>query len=426
MGTEVVINANAEILHKIPNGDFRSPLLKKEMPGLDALRGVAILAVLFYHGLHVEKVEDLPAHSTLARVVSSLLGSGWLGVFLFFVLSGFLITGILLDSKESPQYWQEFYVRRVLRIIPVFLLVLVILKLFFGSTWLYVLVCMVYVANLAPAFHIGGFIYSRLWSLAVEEQFYLGWPWLVKRLNKKALACVAIGCIVLCPFLRFWSLKGFAWLGDPHRMTWLLADNLAMGALLAILLRSKWGQLRSAKFFMWGFLALGVAIFGIGVPFGIAHWDSPVGAALKTVPFELIFAGVLLLFLYVGGHPAVLALTRPLQFCGYISYGLYLYHGLVFMTIDRLILGPAEHKHWNGTGWFLRFSAGASISILVAFLSRRYFEAFFLRIGRGRRERIKLRPKPDWRGSSDPIPLYTKQQLRTDTACPTADYASEP
>jgi peptidoglycan/LPS O-acetylase OafA/YrhL len=363
---------------------FRSPLLKKAMPGLDSLRGLAILSVLFYHGLHADTAEDLPAHSASAHVVSNLLGSGWLGVFLFFILSGFLITGILLDSKGRPDYWRRFYSRRVLRIMPAFALVLLTLKLFFGSSWTYIAACLAYIANLAPALHLEGYIYGPLWSLAVEEQFYLCWPWLVKWLSKRHLAYAAITCIFLSPLLRFLSVVGIVSLGDPHRMTWLLSDSLAMGALIAILLRSKWGEPKSARMLVAGLLALGVVVLVIGMPFHILHWDSPLGATLKTVPFELMFAALLLISLFVGDHPRVLVLTRPLRFFGYISYGLYLCHLMVFQIIDRLIGGPEVYRHWNGAEWYLRFIAGSAFSVLVAFLSRRYFEEFFLRMGRSR------------------------------------------
>jgi len=372
--TIAVLDARPE---RTGESGYRSPLLKREMPGLDALRGLAILSVVFYHGLFWAPVQRPPAHS-LAASISSLFLFGWLGVFLFFVLSGFLITGILLDSKGRPRYWRNFYVRRVLRIIPAFVLVLLIVRVFFHATWLYVAVCMAYMANLAPMMHMGGFQYGPLWSLAVEEQFYLGWPWLVKLLTRRHLAYVVLASIVFSPLLRYLSAAGIVPLGDPHTMTWLISDNLAMGALLALLLRSRWGTVEKVRAIAWGLLIAGVILLASGIPLGILHRANFLGSALQTVPFELMFAALLLLSLFVGDRRAVIAWTRPLRFFGYISYGLYLCHVLVFGFADRVLRSFGFYSSWSTEEWMLRFIADGALSVLVAYLSRRYFEEFFL------------------------------------------------
>jgi len=358
-------------------GGYRSPLLKREMPGLDALRGLAVLSVLFYHELNWHTVQIPPAHSLAARI-SGLFVLGWLGVFLFFVLSGFLITGILLDSKSRPHYWRNFYVRRVLRILPIFVLVLAILKGFFHATWLYVAVCLAYMANLAKMMHLGGFRYGLLWSLAVEEQFYLGWPWLVKLLTRRHLAYVALASVLLSPVLRYLSAAGIVPLGDAHFMTWLISDNLAIGALLALLLRSPWGTAEKARAVAWSLFIAGAVLLAIGIPLGILHRTGPVGAALQTVPFEFFFAALLLLSLFVGDSKGVFAWTRPLRFFGYISYGLYLCHELVFISVDNALRSFGFYKSWSARDWILRFVGEGALSVLVAYLSRRYFEEFFL------------------------------------------------
>jgi len=111
-------------------------MLKREMPGLDALRGVAVLAVVFYHGLHWW----LPPAISISpgvKYLSLLASPGWLGVNLFFVLSGFLITGILLDTRTHPNYWKSFYTRRALRILPLYLVTLLILRFYSGVSWMY-------------------------------------------------------------------------------------------------------------------------------------------------------------------------------------------------------------------------------------------------------------------------------------------------
>jgi len=347
------------------------------MPGLDALRGLAILSVLFYHGLYWAPVQRPPTHSLAARI-SGLFVFGWLGVFLFFVLSGFLITGVLLDSKSRPHYWRDFYVRRVLRIMPAFVLVLLIVKVFFHATWLYVAVCMAYMANLTQMMHISGYQYGLLWSLAVEEQFYLGWPWLAKLLTQRHLFYVVLASIVFSPVLRYLSAAGIVPLGDPHSMTWLISDNLAMGAMLALLLRSRWGTVEKVRRIAWGLLVAGVILLASGIPMGILHRTNVLGAALQTVPFELMFAPLLLLSLFVGDHRAVFAWTRLLRFFGYISYGLYLCHLLVFGFADGVLRSFGFYASWSAAEWVLRFIGDGTLSVLAAYLSRRYFEEFFL------------------------------------------------
>ena len=229
-----------------PTTNFHSPLLKREMPGLDTLRGVAVLSVVFYHGLHWWLPPALSI-SPAARLLVLLTSPGWLGVNLFFVLSGFLITGILLDTRSSPNYWKSFYTRRILRILPLYLVVLFILRFYSGVSWKYFLLCLFYMANFAtPRFGLG---YGPLWSLAVEEQFYLVWPSLVRFLRPRRLAMVCLTSLVLSPLLRYLSVCGTLPIGNPYSATWLVTDNLAAGALIATLLRNPIATLTRVR--MW-------------------------------------------------------------------------------------------------------------------------------------------------------------------------------
>jgi peptidoglycan/LPS O-acetylase OafA/YrhL len=146
------------------------------MPGLDLLRGLAILAVIFYHGF-AYIVPAFPWHNRLAGTLFHLTGLGWTGVNLFFTLSGFLITGMLIDSEGKPNFYSRFYIRRALRILPAYFLVLIILGLTRTASPSYLLVCVIFLANWPTLLLHGSFtLYSVLWSLGVEEQFYLVWP----------------------------------------------------------------------------------------------------------------------------------------------------------------------------------------------------------------------------------------------------------
>ena len=164
--------------------------LPSHIPELDGIRAIAIWMVLVLHTF----IPDEESGQALARWPKPLLlimGHGWLGVDLFFVLSGFLITGILLDSRNSPHYIRNFYSRRVLRILPVYFVCLAVVLYFYAGYSSYFLLSLLFMANMAGLFQIaiphGPGVF---WSLAVEEHFYLVWPWLVRLLSRRALALV--------------------------------------------------------------------------------------------------------------------------------------------------------------------------------------------------------------------------------------------
>jgi peptidoglycan/LPS O-acetylase OafA/YrhL len=147
--------------------ELHSPLLKRQMPGLDALRGLAVLSVYTYHALRWE-IPRAASKSPGVQLLSSLSTPGWLGVNLFFVLSGFLISGILIETRTQAHYWKNFYIRRVLRILPLYLVVLLILRLHRGVGWEYLLLCLLYLANFAQQMNVSA-SYGPLWSLAVKS-----------------------------------------------------------------------------------------------------------------------------------------------------------------------------------------------------------------------------------------------------------------
>ena len=212
------------------------------MPGLDALRGLAIVLVLFHNLSFAEHV-----HSRLFKLWYILPESGWIGVQIFFVLSGFLITGILADDRGLPRFYGRFYIRRVL---PAHISAVLRaadrlrrpLRVACASVRIAPLTAIsyaTYLQNWSSLFLRGlppGF--GPLWSLAVEEQFYLLWPLLIGKasLRVSAIACVAI---IVASFLGRMGMhlanlpSGWLYVSTPAR-----ADALAIGALLALLLRS--------------------------------------------------------------------------------------------------------------------------------------------------------------------------------------------
>ena len=219
------------------------------IPALDGVRALAILLVM---GVHTDVFfRSQPTAGT--RLVDAVMGFGWGGVDLFFVLSGFLITGILFDTRAAPGYYTSFYARRALRIFPLYyvalaviLLVLPILgamwhhatpKLFEHQAWLWT-----YTTNIGIALHGRWELAATgqtvlFWSLAVEEQFYLVWPFLVAALSPRALTRLAgamvVGALLLRLGLVFWGDHVVA----VYVSTLTRMDALAMGALVALAAR---------------------------------------------------------------------------------------------------------------------------------------------------------------------------------------------
>jgi peptidoglycan/LPS O-acetylase OafA/YrhL len=157
-------------------------IIRPKMPELDSLRGVAILLVVFYHGFFWSN--NLTGLTGAAKLFVNLTRFGWLGVNLFFVLSGFLITGVLVDSRSKEHYYRRFYTRRALRILPAFYATLLLLALIPGQNRAYLLLSFFFLSNLAPLF-AAPMTYTMLWSLAVEEHFYLAWPFIVRNLSDR-------------------------------------------------------------------------------------------------------------------------------------------------------------------------------------------------------------------------------------------------
>jgi peptidoglycan/LPS O-acetylase OafA/YrhL len=180
----------------------QQPIIRPKMPELDSLRGIAIIMVLFAHGFFwiVANGPGISKFQGLAKFFILATQGGALGVNLFFVLSGFLITGILLDSRERPDYYKRFYANRALRILPAYLALLCVLLIFGIAQWPFLAISAFFMANFAPIFGVA-MQYGPLWTLAVEEQFYLFWPQAVRRVSKKTLAIIALAIAISVPII---------------------------------------------------------------------------------------------------------------------------------------------------------------------------------------------------------------------------------
>jgi peptidoglycan/LPS O-acetylase OafA/YrhL len=313
-----------------------------QIPALDGLRGAAILLVLLHHQTLLPLAEGPAADQWFAR----LLHFGWSGVDLFFVLSGFLITGLLLDAKGAPGYFRNFYARRTLRIFPLYYAVvffsLVVLPNLpagllpaqkaanFGridgdELWYWL-----YLSNFAIA-AAGEWRHAILdisWSLAIEEQFYLIWPLVVSRLGRDALLRVCAGLVVLAPLCRLALAWGGANELAPYVLTPARVDTLAIGAFLAIASRDPGGLARLLP----AARAVGAALaVGLVVWFVAAGGIQPFATAFLVLGFSGVAAAFgALLALTVSAAPGSLLhgvfTWRVLRSFGKYSYALYLFH----------------------------------------------------------------------------------------------------
>ena len=317
-----------------------SNLLRSKMPELDTIRGIAVLLVLFFHGFGFRY--GLQGLSRLPRLFVMATLPGWTGVNLFFVLSGFLITGILLDTRFKTNYYRSFYVRRALRILPLYYGVLVLLAVLTRAgwvnrqaSWAFLGLSFFYLSNVTTLFGVA-MQYGVLWSLAVEEHFYLLWPAAVRSLSRHWVIVVGAIICLLCPGLRsFYFIRGYS-TGTGY--TWLVADGLATGAVLAAVARGPWGSRdRMRRLTMICFGAC-LTMFVAGYPLGIFRASRLLGMTLRETALDLFFAGVIALALLVGTSRWGSLVNRPvLRFFGEISYGLYLIHMLVFDLEDYLV-----------------------------------------------------------------------------------------
>jgi peptidoglycan/LPS O-acetylase OafA/YrhL len=363
------------------------PILRPHMPELDTIRGLAILGVLLYHGFYWAR--DLSFYSGWHRTFLMLMSPGQFGVNLFFVLSGFLITGILLHSRPRQDYFRRFYLRRALRILPPYYLTLLLLVVFKMTSLGFLAVSLAFSSNMAALFGLT-ISYGVLWSLAVEEHFYLFWPSIVRRISDTGLFWLLGALLLLSPLSRLYYFRLV--LREPAdagyaSFTWNHLDGLALGAIFAILVRRPgWGRQQVWKLAV-GLMLLGVLLTAIGYPFGILTRTTQAGIALQYVPWNLASAGLLGLFLWIGTGPwkAIVA-PRPLTFLGKISYGLYLYHVLVFQGFQWIAVRIHFNERLRLSLWeqiWARMLLAGSAAILAAYVSRRYFEEPFLKFKDG-------------------------------------------
>jgi len=375
------------------------PEFRGRLRGLDGLRGLAILLVMLVHFWRPEEKTALGAAMTRAARL------GWAGVDLFFVLSGFLITGILMDTRARPGYLRNFFARRVLRIFPLYYLFLAISLLLmpayfagigfdrvpgFGhaadaAAWPWYVS---YTSNLWMAHHndfSAGLANSLTWSLAIEEQFYLVWPWLIllcpPRRLFAAMAAVFTGAVA---FRAGLALSGSHWL-PILVLTPCRVDTLAAGGMLAVYVRSPRFRPQTLRRLSRAALFVGLPVFAAWVI--LSRQDVRETTAFQVAGYSLLALGCagLLAKVLDGDAPAVRKVfhSGPLTSLGKYSYGIYLFHVLLFTAVLPLAFKPvmALLKLVILERFFWLFAGIGSSWLLAAGLYHLY-EVRFLRLKR--------------------------------------------
>jgi peptidoglycan/LPS O-acetylase OafA/YrhL len=345
------------------------------VPELDGLRTIAIVAVVLFHIAHA------------ATGALKTLGSwGWMGVDLFFVLSGYLITGILLDSRAKPlgEFAGAFYAKRFVRIVPafaVFMVALLAAPKFLGfapdeyqvfvaaQPWYWLFATNILFAAATSAWTVSAT--GPLWSLAVEEHFYLIWPWIVRWLAPRTLFRICVGIIVASPLLRLALLGPFH--ANPNAiyvLTVTRADGIAFGAAVAMLMRNKEQQALVRRWSLPTIIAGTVLTLSVIAAAGDAEWYT---APMQVVGFSavgLLAAGIVG---YAVTHSIRWLAARPVADFGHrYSYALYLWH----MAAVQFVSARVEA---HGTRAQI---IAAGLGLLPAALSWHFVEAPALRLRR--------------------------------------------
>jgi peptidoglycan/LPS O-acetylase OafA/YrhL len=317
---------------------------------LDGLRGVAVLMVFLVH--------------------HNYLNIGWMGVDVFFALSGFLITSILRRMREDEHYWGEFWIKRVTRILPPLLLTIMLVPvcgLHSSAAQLaaYVLSLGDYLAYARPNYEA----LQSLWSLAVEEHFYIVWPFALRFMRKTPLIQLIAVLLLLESILRaavsvHHQAFKLVYYTTPFRL-----DGLLIGALLAVLFESPEKKAIIGRFSASIFIGLAVVYTGMRVGFGLRFTvaaNSSMLYNLGVYPLVALACAALVAYVLTHGEsvPVRLLSSRPIVFLGSISYGVYLYQVPIREIVTRVTGLTDRHA----------FFIDLPLTILLSWVSFKFYE----------------------------------------------------
>ena len=378
-----------------------TPENKRHYAGLDGLRAIAVLMVFAQHYL----------------IYPESYGWGWVGVHIFFVLSGFLITGILYDTRDAPNRYRAFYARRALRIFPLYFAVLAagwalwpIFRWELHPAWW---LAPLYLTNYSRYLWLQDFLhgngvehlralpqpphwfrllYGHFWSLSVEEQFYLVWPFVVFTVReRKRLLQICVAAVCITPLMRLLCTltlpSALLQAGFVDRITPLQLDSLLLGAVLALWIRGDPKQLTRLAYRVVGLAAMIFPLFEF-IYFESHHrpyivdWGEPVFASFGLSAVNLVAAALILLAINAATSWSRFLSMSWLQSLGKISYGFYVFHDVphvVYLAMALFVVNAFPTWHLNAYGLLTAaFALGGTL--LLSALSFRYLETPFLRL----------------------------------------------
>lgn len=374
----------------------RAPRADSHVPELDGVRGIAIAAVMALHFLCSPIATPTTA---LEKILVRLTGYGVWGVDLFFVLSGFLITGILADSAGSPRYFRTFYMRRTLRIFPLYYGVLFLVAVLIPASllarfapgaleiraaqgWLWPYLTNVYLVTKGD-FTLPYF--SHFWTLAIEEHFYLAWPFIVGYTRRETAmrACVVLGSLALISriVLHFTHHAFAAQILTPCRL-----DTLTIGAWFALAARAPSGiDALGERTRKW----LAPLAAGVIVTSAVHAARTRIDWLVEPVRLSVLsafFGAFILLAAWKRGPARTRSVLGQswLRWLGKYSYGLYVYHGIIAYSLlhDGWL---AALETWTGSrlvGVLIGAVIGSAISVVLSVLSYELYESKFLKLKR--------------------------------------------
>jgi len=375
-------------------------ILAKRIPQIDGLRGIAIIGVLVFH-LFVEGIDYEQSH-WLVNYFAEASKFGATGVALFFVISGFLIGGILIDNRDSPNYFKAFYLRRIFRIFPLYYGLILIfyvlsysnsyhlirmpewmLGFTFSSKWY-----LIFAQNFAMVRdgNFGTPILAPTWSLAVEEQFYLTLPFIIRFVPRNLLTSIIL--VLFCSATIFRAVIWYQTsnqFATRHLMPSCF-DLLMIGVLIAILLRAPKSSTlierhgRSLIIGVFGILTICLSIFNY-----LVLKNLPI---LSENPFIFVFTflsliyGLLLILAVISTSESLMSrmlCNRFLRKIGELSYFIYLFHMGIYLFVHWQ-MGLSDKPPF-GIIWFIEISLTLLITLVLAQLSSKYFEKPLINYG---------------------------------------------
>ncbi|MDQ6480994.1 acyltransferase [Dyadobacter sp. LHD-138] len=332
---------------------------------LDGVRAIAILMVMFFHFF-----SDLNTTSKTLLLLKRIALMGETGVTLFFVLSGFLITRILLSTRESKNYFYNFFVRRSLRIFPLYYLFLIIYyltPLFFGGAipefglqiyyW-------IYLQDFSTTFGWKSDGPGQFWSLAVEEHFYLVWPFLIYYLHERAVILWISAIIIIAFVLRIYLSNYYPLV---HHFTFTRMDDLAIGAILAVLEYN--GFLKGSKAIYFLLILIPINMVWVLNRF----LDPSIANSIVFLQTSLSYCSLIgfVICLSENNWLKKLLSQTPFIYTGKVSYGLYVFHPFCFKLFEIFFITRY---------WMVNLLGSLVFTYSVASLSYYFFESYFLKL----------------------------------------------